>query len=164
MVAVRGRATPPFRRAGRACRHRKKVPMHPSRLNFGSMALALFLAAGVPASVAIADTGGRLTTTRERGATSLGLDGHSFRTTQASVANPRLITLPNSSTAIALWDEFSGKGAPEHYYGLSLDGGRSFALVLPTTYVVRLVYAGFDPAAAGEPVIPAGLRSAADSN
>jgi serine protease AprX len=55
---------------------------------------------------------------------------------------PRLIELPGSATA-ALWSETVG-GAEQAYYAVAR-GSEPFGLTIPTTYVIRLRYAEFDP-------------------
>lgn len=130
--------------------------MHGSRTNV--IALALFLAAGAASPVLAVELNAGLVVSADRGSASVSLDGRTIRTTQARIANPRVIAVEGSAKVVAMWDEVSSRGT-EAYYGLSLDGGRTFPLVGPNAHVVRLAYAGFDPLVSGEPTIEPGLRS-----
>jgi hypothetical protein len=136
--------------------------MNQSRTNLGTLALSLFLAAGAPLAVRAQETAPALSIESVKGASTVSLGKVTIRTTRATVANQRLIRL--GQTVIALWEESRAGAGAEPYYALSLDGGRTFALVLPTTYDVRLVYGQFDPALRGEPSVPEELRAPEASN
>src|SRR5262245_23612221 len=83
-------------------------------------------------TAALAESAGKLTAVRSRDGAVVRYGDQSLRTTPAAVSRPRVIVPERSSKVIALWDETNGR-ATEHYYALSLDGGRTFPLVLPTT-------------------------------
>src|ERR1051326_2787353 len=93
----------------------------------------------------------------QRAGATVAYAGRVVRSTAAAVSHQRTIVPERYSTVILLWDETTGPSI-EHYYALSLDAGRTFPLVLPTTYQVRLKYAEFDPFT-GEPPVDEELRA-----
>ncbi len=111
---------------------------------------ALILASGAATTVAQAALD--LGVVSRKGASSLTISGRVVHSTSARISNTRLIEVSGSSKVIALWDESGANGTPESHYGLSLDGGKTFAVEQATSNLVKLVYSEFDPLK-GEPVV-----------
>jgi serine protease AprX len=124
-----------------------------------SFVLALLAAAGT--ALAAGDAA-QLGVRASKGSSVLTYGGRALHTAQGVVSSPRIIPVRDRSTVIATWNQRDHSGV-QAYYGLSLDGGRSFAVVEPTSYLVRLVYAAFDPLA-GEPVVAPELKADGSSH
>ncbi len=124
---------------------------------FSSLALALSLAAGLAASAHAAST---LTVSAAKSGSTLSLNGASVYSTGAAISNQRLITLNNSTTVIAVWNE-TVKGTTTSFFALSHDGAR-FDQVLATDNKIKLRYAQFDPLV-NLPAVPEKLRATADN-
>lgn len=97
------------------------------------------LALSVPA------VGSELCITQTGSRTELSLCGSDpFHTTEAGVADARLIAVPGSTLLLILWNEGIPPGDVFPYYALSLDG-REVQRVRKTSYELKLAYAEFDP-------------------
>jgi len=102
-----------------------------------SLVLTLLLSAHAVASeVCVAVDGGR---------TELSLcGGKVFRTTDAEVTDTRLVSVPDSTVLLVLWNEHSAAPGAVPYYAISVDG-EEIALVRRTSYELKLKYGRFDP-------------------
>ena len=84
--------------------------------------------------------------------TTLALPGNSaFHETTQTVLNARLIDVPGTPVRLATWDELQDDGNVQPFYAISLDG-HSMNTVRATSYVLKVRYADFDPAAGAPPV------------
>lgn len=79
-----------------------------------------------------------------------------LRETDASVIDLAARAVPESATSAVSWTEIGADGT-HPWYAISLDG-RSFQEARPTSYVLKLRYAEFDPAITA-PQMPAGLAA-----
>lgn len=82
--------------------------------------------------------------------------GEVFHTTRARVTGGRLLSLPGSTTKVALWNEITGRTTTP-FFGVSLNG-TEFQRVAQADYRIRLRYAQFDPATA-VPAVPDTLKA-----
>ena len=71
------------------------------------------------------------------------LDQYFFNTPR-EVINKRIISVPDTSILLCLWDERLDNGNIAPFYGISLDG-QSFVRITETSYELGLRYAHFDP-------------------
>jgi hypothetical protein len=102
-----------------------------------SLVLALLLSVQAGAS--------ELCVTQDAGRTELSLcGGDPFHSTEAEVTDARLVTVPDSSVLLVLWNERSAGPGAVPYYAISLDG-QEIALVRRTSYELKLKYGRFDP-------------------
>ncbi len=121
--------------------------MHASRsfLLAASLVGAGFAARAQSATVTQGSTAPALSVSKKGALTELALAGGAqFRSTAASVKNPRLIALPGSQGVAVTWSEVDADGAATPWYAIS-QNGREFATVQPTSYQIGMEQASFDP-------------------
>lgn len=90
--------------------------------------------------------------------TELALLGQApFHSTEAAVADARLIEVPGSALLLALWNEHDLGGPPVPHYAFSFDG-QTFAFARETSYEIKLAPTEFDPLL-GVPEVSPSLRA-----
>jgi len=95
--------------------------------------------------------------------TAIGVNGNVvFFPANKNVTNERLITIPDSTIVIRLWDQQISSKEIVPYYSISLDGGKTIVRTVQPSYELGLRYAHFDPLN-GEPDIPSVLTAKPDS-
>src|SRR5690606_17284061 len=131
------------------------------RRGTAAVVLAIALSAGTTSAVlADAKGGPTVVVQRSQQGSVVGLVGGAvIRTTTAAVSRERLVAIPGSAAVAVTWTETDATGRMEDWYAFAADG-RTFHVVTPTTYLVRLAYASFDPLQ-GEPPIDPSLRAGA---
>ena len=113
--------------------------------------LSLLLVAAMGPSAAPADAG--LLIQRRGANTTLAFSGGgTFHGTTASVDGARRIDVPGTHTSLAVWNERTRLGL-QAYYAIALDGHRADR-VTPSSYLLKLRYAEFDPLMAIPPAPP----------
>ncbi|UCF12576.1 MAG: S8 family serine peptidase [Thermoplasmatales archaeon] len=79
------------------------------------------------------------------------------------IINEQVITVPESSILLTLWDEQLDTGEIVPYYSISLDRGQSVVRTVQPSYELGLRYAHFDPLE-GVPTVEPLLAANADTN
>jgi serine protease AprX len=77
--------------------------------------------------------------------------------------NERIITVPNSSILLKLWDQELTTGETVPFYSISINGGKSFVRTVQPSYEIGLRYALFDPLK-GEPCVESFLTASDDTH
>ena len=96
---------------------------------------------------------------RTNGVQQLALDdGQIIRQSQNAITDAKLISVPDSTVELALWNERASATATP-YYSISLNG-RTFAAPQPTSYVLKMLHGDFEPLTES-PAIETDLRSTA---
>ncbi len=72
-------------------------------------------------------------------------DEISYCENTGEIINEQVITVPDSSILLILWDEQLDSGEIVPYYSISLDGGQSVVRTVQPSYELGLRYAHFDP-------------------
>jgi len=72
-------------------------------------------------------------------------DEISYYENTGEIINEQVITVPDSSILLILWDEQLDSGEIVPYYSISLDGGQSVVRTVQPSYELGLRYAHFDP-------------------
>jgi hypothetical protein len=83
---------------------------------------------------------------RTPGGVQLSLNGEApFHTTANAVTQTRTLQVDGTEVVVALWNE-TADGLVTPHYGISLDGGASFAKITATSYEIGMDHGGaFDP-------------------
>lgn len=127
-----------------------------SRFVLGEIATAILFVAVAPRAATAGESA--LAVTEGARGTTLALKGMMpFHATANIVVDPYTLAIPRTSGVAIVWNEVSAAGDVQHFYAVSRDG-RSTPRVFPTSYILKLRYAEFDPAV-DTPIVPASLRA-----
>lgn len=96
-------------------------------------------------------------------ATAMNVNGTTFKNkeTKSTIINEKTISVPDSTVLLKLWDEKLENGNLVPYYSISLDGGKTIARTVQSSYELGLRYAHFDPLIS-TPDVPSILSSGDD--
>ncbi len=91
---------------------------------------------------------------------ALAYDGITLHSTPNLILDPRVISIPGTSSLAVLWNEEDAGGQVTSWYVISPDG-RSFTRIRAASHLIRLRYAEFDPLIGSPAVEPALAADAA---